>query len=138
MSKEITLRLPLNRKWYEMTDSGEKTEDYRELTTYWLSRIVNIYAPKESPNDGQWDYENMIYDLTINQSSLNEVLNAYWAKLKPFTTNTLLLGYPKKSAIRRIQKREHKGIEVRTGKPEWGAEEGKLYFVIKHGEQITS
>lgn len=25
------------------------------------------------------------------------------------------------------------GIEIRTGNPEWGAEPGKLYFVIKHG-----
>ena len=29
-----------------------------------------------------------------------------------------------------------KGIEIRTGNPEWGAEPGKLYFVILHGKQI--
>lgn len=26
-----------------------------------------------------------------------------------------------------------KGIEIRTGNPEWGAEPNKVYFVIKHG-----
>jgi hypothetical protein len=31
---------------------------------------------------------------------------------------------------------EWKGMEMRTGKPEWGAEPGKEYFVIKLGEII--
>lgn len=31
---------------------------------------------------------------------------------------------------------ECKGIEIGTGKPEWGAEPGKEYFVIKLGEII--
>lgn len=36
----------------------------------------------------------------------------------------------------RILKFEHKGIEIRTGNPDWGAEPNKLYFVIMHGELI--
>lgn len=36
----------------------------------------------------------------------------------------------------RILTLEHKGIEIREGNPEWGAESGKIYFVIKHGKII--
>jgi hypothetical protein len=32
---------------------------------------------------------------------------------------------------------ECRGIEIREGKPEWGAEPGKKYFVIKLGERIA-
>jgi hypothetical protein len=32
---------------------------------------------------------------------------------------------------------EHKGIEIRTGNPDWGAEPNKLYFVIMHGAVIA-
>lgn len=53
---------------------------------------------------------------------------------KDFETNTMTLGYPKATDSDRILKLEHKGIEIRTGNPDWGAEPNKLYFVIKHGE----
>lgn len=40
MSK--TLYLPLNKKWYEMIERGEKTEEYREIKPYYVDRILNI------------------------------------------------------------------------------------------------
>ena len=55
---------------------------------------------------------------------------------KSFYTTTLTLGYPSATDTARIIKFEHAGIEIRTGNPEWGAEAGKLYFVIKHGKRI--
>lgn len=48
----------------------------------------------------------------------------------------MTLGYPKASDSKRILKLEHNGIEISTGKKEWGAEPNKLYFVIKHGKII--
>jgi hypothetical protein len=48
----------------------------------------------------------------------------------------MTLGYPKAGDTSRILKLEHKGIEIRTGNPLLGAVEGKLYFVIKHGEIV--
>ena len=33
------LKLVLKRKWYDMIASGEKTEEYRELTEYWEKRL---------------------------------------------------------------------------------------------------
>ena len=49
----------------------------------------------------------------------------------------MTLGYPKSTDTDRILKLEHKGIEIGYGKPEWGAEPNKLYFIIKHGSIIN-
>lgn len=34
-----SLKLVLKKKWYDMIASGEKTEEYREITDYWIKRI---------------------------------------------------------------------------------------------------
>ena len=49
----------------------------------------------------------------------------------------MTLGYPKSTDKEKILKIEHKGIEIRTGNPVWGAEPNKLYFVIKRGKITT-
>jgi hypothetical protein len=104
------LTLPLKTKWFEMTKAGIKTEDYRELTPFWKSRLTDQKKNWARPIE-QW-------------------------KFKKFDLNIMTLGYPKSTDTERVLKFEHAGIEIRTGNPEWGAEPGKLYFVIKHGKQI--
>ena len=99
-----------------MTKSGIKAEDYRELNEYWFKRLCLITWFGES--DFVWD-------------------DVYY-KFKEFDNNIMTLGYPKSIDSSRILKIEHKGIEIRTGNPEWGAEPNKLYFVIKHGKIIQS
>ncbi len=44
---------------------------------------------------------------------------------------------PKSTYTERILKLEHKRIEIRTGNPEQGAEQNKIYFVNKHGKDIS-
>jgi hypothetical protein len=96
-----------------MTKAGIKTEDYREMTRYWYNRLVE---------EGYCQLEPF------------QVLGVF--KVKEFKTTTLTLGYPKSTDSERILKLEHKGIEIRTGNPEWGAEPNKLYFVILHGNEL--
>jgi len=55
---------------------------------------------------------------------------------KQFDINTMTLGYPSKSDLSKIKVFEHAGIEIREGREEWGAEPGKIYFVIKHGKRL--
>lgn len=38
------LTLPIKRKWFDMILSGEKKEEYRDLTHYYMTRIDN--APR--------------------------------------------------------------------------------------------
>jgi hypothetical protein len=123
-----TLQLPLKRKWFEMTARGIKTEDYREINEYWLKRLVE--SDIENPEIGQ-----ALCSLRdgSTQESVNEI---YGVKLKQFKINKMTLGYPKATDTERILRFEHKGIEIRTGNSEWGAEPGKIYFVIKHGRLL--
>lgn len=37
-----TLHLNLKKKWFDMIRSGEKKEEYREVTSYWETRLVNF------------------------------------------------------------------------------------------------
>ena len=39
MIKGISLNLVLKKKWFEMIEAGEKTEEYREIKLYWMKRI---------------------------------------------------------------------------------------------------
>lgn len=126
------LRLPLKTKWFDMTKKGIKTEDYREITPYWIKRLVD--------ND---------IDLTIDEIKLglcalrdghtqDHVYNVYGFWFKNFTHNIMTLGYPNADDKDRIIQFQHEGIEVAYGNPEWGAESDKYYFVIKHGKQIKN
>lgn len=86
------LKLVLKRKWYDMIASGEKKEEYRELTDYWTERLWHK------------DYETVTFYLG-------------YAKDRPSMTFKI------------------EGIDIDSGKPEWGAVK-KYYFVIKLGERI--
>ena len=131
------LQLSLKKQWFEMTKSGIKTEDYREMSNYWIKRLVDnvtLFGASEKP------IKNVLVS-DIGADSVNfyhvnlDVINRD-VVFKKFDTNTITLGYPKSTDSERILKLEHKGIEIRTGNPDWGAEPEKLYFVIKHGKNL--
>jgi len=44
-----TLDLPLKKKWYEMIESGEKREEYRECKDYWRKRLIDLYTLRPKP-----------------------------------------------------------------------------------------
>ena len=133
----IYLRLSLKRKWFEMTKAGIKTEDYREINDYWIKRLV------DSVTFFGGRYDSM-KNIPIKEAGISNVNLLHVTpdvlkkdiKLKKFDTNIMTLGYPKSTDSERIIKFEHKGIEIRTGNPQWGADPKKLYFVIKHGREI--
>ncbi len=106
-----------------MTKAGIKTEDYREINTYWISRLTS-----------HWSWDMNKYPLKVNEHKA--VLNKGSLKPKEFESNVMTLGYPSSTDTDRILTLEHKGIEIGYGKPEWGAEPNKLYFIIKHGQII--
>lgn len=43
------LCLPLKAQWYEMIESGEKKEEYREITPYWIQRLMVLSDGKKIP-----------------------------------------------------------------------------------------
>lgn len=120
-----TLRLPLTTQWFYLTKQGIKTEDYREITPYWIKRLCR-------PLDEDVSAEDVMYYLLNSDKYPNSSF-----EFLSFTKNIMTLGYPKSTDTEKILEFEHKGIEVRTGNPEWVAEPNKLYFVILHGKRIT-
>lgn len=100
-----TLVLPLKRKWFDMIKSGEKKEEYREFNEFWNKRLLwtNKY-PEER----------------------REKFNGFLI----FDTLVFTLGYPKADDMERRLVFKNPRIRIGDGRPEWGAEPGKLYFVI--------
>ena len=141
----MNLQLSLKKQWFEMTRDGIKTEDYREITPYWVSRlfkypeIFNVFTNSCIECKHRLDIENMVGCGVKNENSmLCDIGKFEWNDhyFKPFDKTILTLGYPSKSDTSRIIQFEHLGIEISTGREEWGAEPGKLYFVIKHGKRL--
>jgi len=126
----LLLQLSLITKWFQMTKQLIKREDYRLITPYWCNRLL-LWRGK-SISKSQWIQK--IGDREYSTEFLmKKYINLGFITFKPFDFNIMTLGYPKATDTEKILKLEHKGIEIRTGNPEWGAEPNKLYFVIKHG-----
>ena len=129
------LQLSLKTNWFEMTKSGIKTEDYREINDYWCRRLLEV------DEETEWAvWQELIEDLSNpkrKHEDVYECLSYFGVRFKKFDFNTMTLGYPKSTDNSRILKLEHKGFEIREGNPEWGAESDKLYFVIKHGSVLS-
>jgi hypothetical protein len=123
-NNQKSLRLSLKKKWFDMTNPNEKSEDYRELTPYWYSILCLYNGEKRSQKF--WEFAPL--------SSMD--FDSSKVSFKKFEFNIMTLGYPSNEDKERIKKFEHKGIEIRTGKEQWGSEPNKLYFVIMHGKQI--
>lgn len=100
--KSTTLTLSLKRKWFDLIKSGVKLEEYREYNEYWGARFF-----VREPGFNDWIHVRMDY-----------------------TDLVFTLGYPKKDDMTRRLVFKNPRIMIRTGKPEWGAEQGKIYFVI--------
>jgi hypothetical protein len=129
------LQLPLKKQWFDMTKAGIKKEDYREITPYWANRFLGQsqafwsgYLGYNSNNKKSYGFKD--------QSSIDFII-AKCKGFNKFNTNIMTLGYPKATDTERILKLEHKGIEIKTGNPDWGAKPDKLYFVIRHGDLIS-
>jgi hypothetical protein len=103
MKNKPILHLNLKKKWFDMIESGEKTEEYREMTPSW-SRIFKpgIFSP--------------LIKIKKKYYSPNEI------------TICFSNGYRKD---RRQCFKECIDLKTGTGKEEWGALPGVLYFILK-------
>lgn len=66
----MNLQLSLKTKWFEMTKSGIKKEDYREINSYWITRLTKEFS---------WDMSKYTLKLNefkdvLNKGSLNQVI----------------------------------------------------------------
>ena len=125
----LTLHLSLKEKWFRMIQSGEKREEYREITPYWMKRLCYLLVNR---GDGWIDRYTMTEGEARNViEHLDEDLRNGNIEIRSFTDVHFTLGYPKADDAARHMTRQIADITIGTGRPEWGAVEGKQYFVIK-------
>lgn len=111
-----TLNLILKKKWYDLIKQGIKLEEYRELNQYYRKRIIGNC--KKCKDDNCEDCGINLLLLRLRRIiSIDKVL--------------LRNGYTKKTMLFYV-----KELVIDKGKPEWGAEPDKLYFVIRLGKRI--
>lgn len=113
----MTLELVLKKKWFDMIASGEKKEEYRELTSYWAARLVDELDSNPQVDEGFMRHGHY-YGMGTPQ---------------PFEIVRFRHGYSKNAPEMSFKISD---ITVWAGKFEWGAEPGKKYFVIKLGDRI--
>lgn len=102
-----TLHLNLKSCWYDLIEQGIKKEEYREMKPYWARRLCD--NTYQHHETGEWVFE-----------------------FKHFDAVKFTYGYTKRTMTFKIE-----DITTDTGKPQWGAEDGEEYFVIKIGERIN-
>lgn len=120
------LYLTLKAKFYDMIESGEKLEEYRELKSFWINRLVlknyRKYSAQLDANAIKQEYNGKhLFHSICNE--FDAVCFARGGHFHPSIPQMTL---------------ECKGIEIGEGRPAWGAEKGKEYFVIKLGEILKS
>ena len=100
------LILPIKKQWFDMILSGEKKEEYREIKSYYASRLANYFEITTNTLIAELS-ELFFYGLKI------EVLfrNGYSAKSPSFIADC--------------------NLSIDCGRPEWGAEPNKKYFVFE-------
>lgn len=107
-NKPRILDLSLCYKWYDMIESGEKTEEYREIKDYWLHRltyIVRIFGE-------------------INERDA------------AFRKNYKYICFHRGQGGKQTMLFEYKGFKIGVGNPAWGAPKDKKVFIIKLGKRI--
>lgn len=125
------LILTLKKKWFYMIKSGEKKEEYREITDFWARRLIECKYEMDSQV-----LDEMVSDLKAPYDRHNgpqEVLNFFNCKLKTFNTIAFRNGYQKNAPKFEIKVNY---FIINTGVEEWGAEPDKYYFTFGLGDII--
>lgn len=121
------LHLPLKKEWYEMIESGEKKEEYRALSSYWVSRLIRNSNGEKINSRLYLDFV-VAYSTSFNLLKLDikrDILN-----FVKFDNVQFSYGYTK-----RTMTFECKGIAIGKGHKEWGAPDNDV-FIIKLGKRI--
>lgn len=121
-----TLHLVLKRKWWDMIASGEKKEEYRDITSLYCSRLLV---------KGDWIYLKQYFEYD-EEKILNAVksdtqrahMNIRW---QDYDAVCFHRGYTNITMLY-----EFKGTSIGYGNPAWGAPTDKEVFIIKLGKRI--
>ena len=115
-----TLHLPLKAQWYDMIESGEKKEEYRQNNRYWNRRLHECTIDPGCWGDCRDDHGIITCPCWKCDHS----------ELKTYTHIRFRYGYTKRTMLFKLD-----SITIGEGRPEWGAPDHKV-FILKLGERI--
>ena len=105
------LVLPIKKKWFDMILSGEKKEEYREMKDYYRTRFAHLFV-----------------DPVLGKTMEPDPFDCWLSSDRVFIGEILFRnGYSSNSPSFVAECR----FTIGKGKPEWGAEPGKKYYVLK-------
>lgn len=105
------LTLPIKKKWFDMILSGEKKEEYRKIKSYYISRSKTAIGVVGCKNVDFLTVVKVCTQTNGGTKSFEVMFRNGYSKTSP-------------SFIAKCT------LSVGTGKEEWGAENGKEYFIL--------
>jgi hypothetical protein len=87
MEKKV-LTLNVSKQWFDMIVTGEKTEEYRVIKPYWVTRLFQN-------NSNVADVKDLASCLAGRTDLLKGYINTQRIILKPYTHVLFVKGYPK-------------------------------------------
>lgn len=84
------LHLTLNKKWFDMIESGEKKEEYREIKQYWLSRFKYYCNHMDMMHEFNHNYTHILFKNGYSKTSpslLIELVGTKFGNAKPEWSN---------------------------------------------------
>jgi len=104
------ITLPVKEPWYSMILSGEKREKYVEIKEFYRSRFASQFPTIEKKSQlDEWLLTPISYMLDVR------LRNGYSASSPSFVA--------------------HCRLKIGKGRKEWGAEEGKTYYILEIPER---
>lgn len=127
------LDLVLKSKWYDMINSGEKKEEYREFKPYWIKRLCdNPQFDKNGNICGKRPIDNDTLEMCENYNlNLIEEFNKGNMIAKDYTQVRFHKGYTSTTMDFIIN-----DIIVGKGNVLWRAPDNEDVFIIKLGKRV--
>lgn len=116
------LDLPLKKEWYDMIESGIKTEEYREIKPYWEKRLLDYKRIKRYVEDNRKELfaKRLLFP---NRQVIEDACGSFQ---RGYTHVRFRYGYTKRTMLREIE-----SITIGHGNPDWGAPSDRRVFIIK-------
>lgn len=137
----FTLHLSLNKRWFDMIASGEKREEYRELSPYWIKRLIyweddidwarHIFTqmPKWQAESLAQQRELLFYGFMVGN-----------LEFKPWYNVIFTLGYPKAEDVDKHIEKKVRCILLGLPRKEWCPKEtdlNRMVIVIELTEPVV-
>lgn len=134
MNEYKILNLSLKKMWYDMIESGEKTEEYREIKPYWCNRLL-YFCPLGIKEYWEPVLERTSKSIEEKGERLPKAFNfehlLIWQYgTRGYTHVRFRYGYAKRTMLFEL-----KSVTIGKGKEEWGAP-NKDVFILKLGKRI--